>query len=70
MTHTGKLRIFYPRRGFGFIRRDGDGADIYVHATAPRQRKFWRNAVSGARIRFELGATRDGRPCAVNLQQE
>lgn len=70
MTHTGHLKFFHANKGYGIIVRDGDRADVFVHATAPREPKFWRRLGKGGRIVFELGTSRNGKPCAVNLRVE
>jgi CspA family cold shock protein len=58
MFDYGTVRWFDPARGFGFLDRDGDGGEVYVHAKAlPRGTVL----VEGDRVRFVLQRQPDGR---------
>jgi CspA family cold shock protein len=54
----GTVRFFNPAKGFGFLSRDGDGGEVFIHARA-----LPPGAVpqEGDRIRFVLQRQPDGR---------
>jgi CspA family cold shock protein len=61
----GTIKFFNTQRGFGFIRPDDGGADVFVHASACPTESVLRE---GQRVQFDIGADeRNGRTKAVNL---
>lgn len=55
---TGEVRVWYPDRGFGFVRRP-DGADLFLHIRA-----FPRDSAEpavGEAVSYEVEAQPDGR---------
>ncbi|WP_406238355.1 cold-shock protein [Nocardia sp. NBC_01009] len=61
----GTVRRFDPKKGFGFITRDG-GGDIFVHHSsilAPG----WRTLEPGQRVEFSAGRSPKG-PAAQEVR--
>ena len=50
---VGTVKWFNLSKGYGFIRPDGGGADIFVHVTAV-QRAGMQSLSEGQRIRYEV----------------
>ena len=49
---TGKVKMFNEQRGFGFIRPDDGGADIFFHVSALREGD---EITEGKAVSFETG---------------
>jgi len=49
---TGKVKMFNEQRGFGFIRPDDGGADIFFHVSALRDGD---EISEGKAVNFETG---------------
>jgi CspA family cold shock protein len=63
---TGIVKWFNLNKGFGFIKPDDGGNDVFVHVTALKQAKI-SNLSENQKIGFEL-STENGKVSAVNLQ--
>lgn len=63
---TGTVKWFDPRKGYGFIQRDG-GNDIFVHSSAMED-PFARPLEDGERVSFVVGEGRKG-PAAQNVRR-
>ena len=51
---SGKVKVWFPEKGFGFIRPDGDGDDVFFHVSVLRG--AGGDAVErGQGVQFELG---------------
>jgi cold shock protein len=62
---VGTVKWFNTSKGYGFIKPDGGGADVFVHVTAV-QRAGMLSLAEGQRINYEV--TRDrGKLAAANL---
>jgi CspA family cold shock protein len=60
---TGEIKFFNDERGFGFIRPDDDGADVFFHFSAFRDHTQIKR---GRRVNFDVAANpRDGRTLAA-----
>jgi cold shock protein len=62
---SGVIKKWIADRGYGFIRPDDGGTDIFVHATALRGSE----PREGARVTYDLATDeRSGRSKAVNVR--
>lgn len=70
MSQQGSVKFFNPDKGFGFIKPDGGGADIFVHVTAVEAAGL-RSLNEGQRVSFDVEADKKGKgPKAANLKLE
>ncbi|QLY29991.1 cold-shock protein [Nocardia huaxiensis] len=65
MVH-GIVKWFDTEKGFGFIRPDGGGPDVFVEYTAVDCDGF-RTLAEGQRVEFEVRRTKPG-PEAVSVR--
>jgi cold shock protein len=69
MRQAGTVKFYNTQKGYGFIKPDDGGNDIFVHVTAV-ERSGIGALVEGMRISFETEPDKRGKgPKAVNLQQ-
>jgi cold shock protein len=67
MSQQGTVKFFSAERGYGFIKPDEGGHDIFVHITAV-ERAGLTTLKEGERVRFEIEADKKGKgPKAVDL---
>ena len=63
----GTVKFFNGERGYGFIKPDDGGRDVFVHITAV-ERAGLKSLVEGQRISFDVEPDKKGKgPKAVNL---
>ena len=62
---SGSVKWFNDSKGFGFIQRDGDDRDIFVHYTAIQGDGF-KTLAEGQRVEFDLVDGPKG-PLATNV---
>jgi cold shock protein len=68
MRQSGTVKFYNSQKGFGFIKPDDGGKDVFVHVTAVEQAGI-PNLDEGMRISFEMEPDKRGKgPKAVNLQ--
>ena len=66
-TVTGTVKWFNETKGFGFIAREGNEKDVFVHISAVKAAGL-RDLKEGDQITFDIDMAAKG-PCAVNLQK-
>jgi cold shock protein len=69
MRQTGTVKFYNSQKGYGFIKPDDGGKDVFVHVTAV-ERSGIGELMEGMKISFETEPDKRGKgPKAVNLQQ-
>jgi len=67
MAQGGVVKFFNSERGYGFIKPDGGGQDVFVHITAV-ERAGMKSLNEGQRLSFDVEPDKKGKgPKAVNL---
>ena len=68
MRQTGTVKFFNQTKGFGFIKPDQGGKDVFVHVTAV-ERSGIGPLDEGMRVSIDTEPDKRGKgPKAVNLQ--
>lgn len=68
MSETGTVKFFNNEKGFGFIKPDDGGADIFVHISAV-QASGLTGLSEDQKVSYDTEADQRGKgPKAVNLQ--
>ena len=62
----GTVKWFDPAKGYGFIKPDGGGKDVFVHITAV-QAAGLRGLNEGQKVSYEVAMER-GKAAATNLK--
>ena len=65
--HSGTVKWFNPRRGFGFIQPDDGSKDVFVHLSAVEQSEL-DQVVEGQKVQYDLEEGRQGKVAAANLR--
>jgi CspA family cold shock protein len=63
----GTVKWFNPTKGYGFIKPDEGGPDIFVHISAV-EKAGYSGLAEGAKISYEMVTGRSGRVSAENLR--
>ena len=65
----GTVMWFNPIKGYGFIKPDDGGQDVFVHVSAV-EKAGYTGLAEGARISYELvpSRSRSGKTAAQNLR--
>ena len=67
MAQSGVVKFFNGERGYGFIKPDDGGRDVFVHITAVEQAGL-KGLNEGQHISFDVEPDKKGKgPKAVNL---
>ncbi|KQT88499.1 cold-shock protein [Aurantimonas sp. Leaf443] len=68
MAQTGTVKFFNTEKGFGFIKPDNGGADIFVHISAV-QASGLHDLQENQKVSYDTEPDKRGKgPKAVNLQ--
>jgi CspA family cold shock protein len=65
---TGTVKWFSDSKGYGFIRRDGDGGDVFVHHSAIEGQAGFRSLAEGDRVEFAVEQGQKG-PAAAQVRR-
>lgn len=63
----GKVKWFNANKGYGFIRPDDGGKDVFVHISAV-EKAGYQSLPEGSSVSYELGTGRNGKQAAENLR--
>jgi CspA family cold shock protein len=63
----GKVKWFNATKGYGFIKPDAGGPDVFVHVSAV-EKAGYTGLAEGAKISYELVTGRLGKVSAENLR--
>ena len=63
---NGTIKWFNPEKGFGFIKPDEDGSDVFLHISALRDAGI-AEIHEDQKVSFEIETNR-GKPAATNIQ--
>jgi CspA family cold shock protein len=66
-TQTGIVEFFKDDKGYGFIRPDGGGKDVFVHHSVIQMEGF-KSLKRGDRVQFEITEDPKG-PRASNVRR-
>lgn len=67
MAMTGVVKFFNTERGYGFIKPDDQGRDVFVHITAVEKAGL-QTLIEGQKISYEVEPDKKGKgPKAVDL---
>ncbi len=63
----GTVKFFNLTKGYGFIKPQDGGPDVFVHISAV-EKAGYTNLAEGARVSYELVTGRNGKTSAENLR--
>ena len=66
-AQTGSVMTYFEEKGFGFLRPDAGGKDIFFHISRLHQGQA-TDLVPGARVAYELGMDRNGKIAASSVR--
>lgn len=67
MVATGIVKFFNLEKGYGFIKPEAGGTDIFVHVTAVAAAGM-QTLTTGQKVQFDVEPDKNGKgPKAVNL---
>jgi len=65
VVSTGTVKWFNEKKGFGFIKPDDGGDDLFVHHSEIKMKGF-ATLSEGQKVQFDIGQGKKG-PCATNV---
>ena len=68
MAMAGTVKFFNAERGYGSIKPDDGGRDVFVHITAV-QAAGMQTLNKDQRLSYEVERGRNGKESAINLSQ-
>ncbi len=63
----GSVMTYFEEKGFGFLRPDGGGKDIFFHISRLHQGQA-TELVPGTKVSYELGMDRNGKIAASSIR--
>ena len=66
-AESGSVVTYFEEKGFGFLRPDGGGRDIFFHISRLNEGQA-SDLVPGARVIYELGMDRTGKMAASSVR--
>ena len=66
-AQTGSVMTYFEEKGFGFLRPDGGGKDIFFHISRLHQGQA-PDLVPGTKVSYELGMDRNGKIAASSVR--
>ena len=64
---NGKIKWFNPRKGYGFIQKEKEGKDIFLHVSALEEAGI-DTLQEGEAVSFEIGENK-GKDTAINIKK-
>jgi CspA family cold shock protein len=64
---TGSVMTYFEEKGFGFLRPDGGGKDIFFHISRLHQGQA-TELVPGTKVAYDLGMDRNGKIAASSVR--
>ena len=65
--YTGSVMTYFEEKGFGFLRPDGGGKDIFFHVSRLHEGQA-TDLVPGTKVTYELGMDRNGKIAASSVR--
>jgi CspA family cold shock protein len=66
-AQTGSVMTYFEEKGYGFLRPDGGGKDIFFHISRLHQGQA-PDLVPGTKVAYELGMDRNGKIAASSVR--
>jgi CspA family cold shock protein len=66
-VQTGSVMTYFEEKGFGFLRPDGGGKDIFFHISRLHQGQA-TDLVPGTKVAYDLGMDRNGKIAASSVR--